>query len=183
MPQICGSRKMLARGLLALAPLAICCSFLLDCSDLKAAEPREALLVWSSPPEEDVAGYTVHYGQVSRYETAFRGYAHALRLEEGDYVESDRLVEYRLTGLDPDVPCWVSVTAFDRRGNESSFSNEKGIGLPAPPPVTGCQSMPGLLRHGAQAGAPVWILVYVSVSFWIVGLRRKMAARAVPRDP
>jgi hypothetical protein len=125
-----------------------------------------------------VAGYTVHYGSISRYETAFHGYPHSLRLDEGDYVEYDQLVEYRLSGLDPDLFYWISVTAFDRQGNESSFSNEKGIG-PEKPPVTGCQSATDRSRQGAQSGLPAWILVFASVSLWILGVRRNLPARSI----
>lgn len=172
MPWFFRFRKALATGIWVVAALASCSVFLAPC-DLKAAESREALLVWSCPPEEDVAGYAIHYGPVSRYAAGFIGYPNTLRLEEGDYLQSKGLVEYRLSGLDPYAPYWVSVTSYDRNENESSFSNEKELPVKVEAPAMGCQAVPTRMCNTAFTGIPGWILVLLGVPVWILWARRK----------
>ncbi|MEW6440748.1 MAG: fibronectin type III domain-containing protein [bacterium] len=145
-----------------------------------AALPGEATLVWSPAPEQDVAAYQIHIGPVSRYSQAFTGYADTIQVPEDACVRSGNVLRYRLTGLDPAAVYWVSVTAVDQAGNESSFSNEKRIpseDAQVGPVSPGCRSMPGLSGDGLRASLTGWIVLLASVPLWVLRLRKVSARR------
>ncbi len=153
---------------------------------LAASATRDVAMVWSLPPEPDVAGYNVYYGPVSRYDNGFDEYLYEENLRPGDYDVQDPEVHYVLSNIDENLTYWVSITAYDNDGNESAYSNEKKIGVPdtAPPPTTysaggggGCQtalspSIPTFDRRAAAAG---WIFFCLVVPAYIVRLRKRLS--------
>jgi hypothetical protein len=64
--------------------------------------------------DPDLAGYRVHYGNVSR--TYLGGYQNS--------VELKNVTTYTLTGLDPSKTYYIAVTAYDTFNNQSDYSNE-----------------------------------------------------------
>lgn len=152
-----------------------------------SVEGREALVVWSCSPEEDVAGYVIHYGPLSRNEAGFSSYPNAIRLEKDDFIESKGTAQYRLTGLDNDATYWFAMTAFDHNGNESDFSNEKVLSPQADPPPDrrsesggggGCQTaLASRTGPSWRWGLPGWLLVWLGVPFWILWVRRLSVAK------
>lgn len=166
--------------LLVLSTLGIACLW-----PGAAAEGREALVVWSCSPEEDVAGYVIHYGPSSRNDPGFSGYPHTVRLELGAFSESRGTAQYRLKGLDGETTYWFAMTAFDHNGNESNFSNEKALSPEREVPHDrelssggggGCQTA---RSDGAGAscssGLPAWLLVWLGVPLWILWHQRLTA--------
>lgn len=150
---------------------------------LAASGTRDVELIWSTPPEQDVAGYNVHYGPVSRYEADFDGYLYVENLEPGDYVVQEPKVHYVLSGLDENLPYWVSVTAYDHDGNESVYSNEKRISTTADTVVMnaddgsgGCQTVLSASPSGRAGRAALtgWIAFFVVVPAWILRLRKRL---------
>lgn len=151
---------------------------------LAASGTRDVELIWSIPPEQDVAGYNVHFGPVSRYDEDFDGYLYVENLEPGDYGVQELKVHYVLSGLDENLPYWVSVTAYDHDGNESIYSNEKRISttdeavlMNADDGSGGCQSVlsqPPSTRTG-RAALTGWIAFFFVVPAWILVLRKGLA--------
>lgn len=83
--------------------------FLLPFFDV-CAEAAEIRIAWDPNTEEDLAGYRIYYGTVSR-----------------NYFEVITIgleTTHTLTDLIPGQNYCIAVTAFDRAGNESDFSNE-----------------------------------------------------------
>ena len=152
---------------------------------LAASAPREVEVIWSKPPEQDVAGYNVYYGPVSRYEADFDEYLYQENLRPGDYVVQDPKVHYVLSSLDENLSYWVAITAYDHDGNESLYSNEKKIST-SDDTVTfssdadsgGCQMVPfgATSQVSGRAGLTGWIVVFVLVPAWILRLRRQLTA-------
>jgi hypothetical protein len=149
---------------------------------LAASATRDVELVWSIPPEQDVAGYNVYYGPVSRYEDGFDEYLYTEDLRPGDYEVREPKVHYVLASLDENLSYWVSITAYDHNGNESVYSNEKKIGVPSDTTVMesssgGCQSVPISLgsRVGGRAALTGWIFLFVVVPAWILRLRKRFS--------
>jgi hypothetical protein len=64
--------------------------------------------------DPDLAGYRVHYGNVSR--TYLGGYQNS--------VDVENVTTYTLTGLDPSKTYYIAVTAYDTFNNQSDYSNE-----------------------------------------------------------
>jgi len=170
---------------LALVVWSVLC---IACLWPSSVEGREALVVWSCSPEEDVAGYVIHYGPSSRDEAGFTGYPNTIRLEKDDFVESQGTAQYRLKGLDDETTYWFAMTAFDHSGNESDFSNEKVLSPQADPEPHkelgsggggGCQTAQASRTDPSswRSGLPGWLLVWVGVPFWILWVRRLTVAR------
>ena len=148
---------------------------------LAASATRDVALVWSQPPELDVAGYNVHYGPVSRYEDSFDEYLYTESLRQGDYRVQEPEVHYVLASIDENLSYWVAITAYDHDGNESAYSNEKKIGNPSSVTTTtsssgGCQTAPASLNSKVDSRAAVtgWIFFCLIVPAWIVRLRKKL---------
>ncbi len=170
------------RGLAAAVPLLVLSALCVACLWPSPVEGREALVVWSCSPEEDVAGYVIHYGPASRDEPGFSGYPHTVRLEKDEYTESQGTAQYRLKGLDGETTYWFAMTAFDHDGNESDFSNEKILSAPGDPDPEkevrsggggGCQVAPGDgSRPSCRSGLPAWVVVWLGVPLWILRNRR-----------
>lgn len=146
---------------------------------LAASATRDVVLVWSRPPEPDVAGYNVHYGPVSRYEDTFDDYLYVESLRLGDYEVRDTEVHYVLNNVDANLSYWVAITAYDHDGNESVFSNERKIDTSAGTTTTvsssgGCQTVSRLTSQSAEPRAAVtaWFFVGVAVPAWILLLRK-----------
>lgn len=150
---------------------------------LAASATRDVELVWSIPPEQDVAGYNVYYGPVSRYEEGFDEYMYAEEgLGPGDYQLRDPKVHYVLASLDENLTYWVAITAYDHDGNESDYSNEKRISKPSDTASMesssgGCQSVPAShpSEVGGRAALTGWILLLVGVPAWILRLRKRLS--------
>ena len=148
---------------------------------LAASATRDVALVWSQPPEQDVAGYNVYYGPVSRYENSFDEYLYAENLRPGDYEEQEPEVHYVLASIDENLSYWVAITAYDHDGNESAYSNEKRVGTPSSVTTTtassgGCQTAPVSENSKVDSRAAVagWILLCLVVPAWILRLRKKL---------
>jgi fibronectin type 3 domain-containing protein len=89
------------------------------------AEAAYVDLAWSPNGEADLGGYRVYYG-----------------IESGEYIRSvdvGKATSYRLDNLLDDVTYFIALTAYDRAGNESDFSEEvSAVGVPGEsesPPV------------------------------------------------
>jgi hypothetical protein len=149
---------------------------------LSASATRDVALVWSRPPEQDVAGYNVYYGPVSRYEETFDEYLYEENLRLGDYEVQDTEVRYVLNDVDANLTYWVAVTAYDHDGNESLFSNEKKIGAAAGTTTAvsssgGCQTLSPLTgpSAGTRAEATGWFCFGIAVPAWILLLRKRLS--------
>lgn len=174
------------RSLAAAVLVPVLWAFCIACLWPGAVMGREALVVWSCSPEEDVAGYIIHYGPASRNQPGFSGYPYAVRLEKDEFAESQGTGQYRLKGLDGETTYWFAMTAFDHDGNESDFSNEKVLSaqMDSDPDKEassggggGCQTAQ---REGSRpswrSGLPAWLLIWLCVPFWILWNRRTNAA-------
>lgn len=149
---------------------------------LAASATRDIALIWSQPPEQDVAGYNVYYGPVSRYENTFDEYPYAETLQAGDYDVQGSEVHYVLNSIDENLAYWVAITAYDHDGNESVYSNEKKVGTPSSITTTtassgGCQTAPVSAgsRVDGRAAATGWIFLCLVVPAWILRLRKKLS--------
>jgi hypothetical protein len=79
--------------------------------------PRDRLLRWIVPPDDDVAGYKVYVALGSmEYD---EGVDIGFRLPDAEGVAS-----YLYGGLESDTDYYVVMTAYDTEGLESVFSNE-----------------------------------------------------------
>jgi|GEM_PF-3050473 len=148
---------------------------------LAASATRDVALVWSQSPEPDVAGYTVHYGPVSRYEDSFDDYLYEENLRPGDYEVQEPEVHYVLNSIDENLSYWVAISAYDHDGNESAYSNEKKVGTPSSVTTTtagsgGCQTAPVSLNSKVDSRAAVtgWLFFCLVVPAWILRLRKKV---------
>ena len=149
---------------------------------LGASATRDVALVWSRSPEQDVAGYNVYYGPVSRYEETFDEYLYTENLRAGDYDVQDPEVHYVLSGVDENLSYWVAITAYDHNGNESPYSNEKKIiGASADTKTSssssgGCQtaSESGGSKVDGRPAAAGWLFLAAVVPAWILLLRKKL---------
>lgn len=88
-----------------------------------AAWAADAILSWSPNTESDLAGYRVHYGTASRSYTAV--------------IDVGLATTYTVTGLSPGT-YYFALTAYNRTGAESGFSNEvtKIIADTVPPVIS-----------------------------------------------
>ena len=149
---------------------------------LAASETRDVALVWSESPEQDVAGYNVHYGPVSRYEDSFDDYLYTENLRVGDYDVQGPEVHYVLSNVDENLTYWVAVTAYDHDGNESAYSNEKKVGIPSPAATTtassgGCSTaqVSAASQVDSRSALTGWIFLCIIVPAWILGLRERLS--------
>ena len=77
---------------------------------LSVAEAVTVTLAWDPNVEEDLAGYIVYYGTVSR---------------DYDYdVDIGEETSCTISGLEEGIKYYFAVTAYDNEGNESQFSEE-----------------------------------------------------------
>ena len=75
----------------------------------------EIFLTWpASNTEPDFAGYRLAYRVVEPEESLFYD----------DIIDLGNMHEYTLSGLQADIPVYVSISAYDTAGNESLFSQE-----------------------------------------------------------
>jgi hypothetical protein len=74
------------------------------------AEAAALAVAWDPNEDLDVAGYKVYYG------TSPGNYT--------DSVDVGNVTEVRLKNLSPGLAYYLAVTAYDRAGNESGFSDE-----------------------------------------------------------
>ncbi len=156
---------------------------------LAASATRDVSLVWSLPPEPDVAGYNVHYGPVSRYDSGFDAYLYEENLRPGDYDVRAPEVHYVLSSLDENLNYWVAITAYDHNGNESAFSNEKKVAAPsgAPPNYSagsggGCQTATPSEDENfdGRAAAAGWGFFWILVPLYALWLRKRISPSAGP---
>lgn len=75
---------------------------------------RDPALVWSPSPTEGVAGYKVYYGTGSR-------------MYEYPPIDVGQMLDYTISGLDPNIRWYFAVTAYLPDGNESDYSNEVSV--------------------------------------------------------
>lgn len=92
-----------------------------------------ALLVWNPNNESDLAGYKVYVGERARhYDTAYNVGLQTF---------------FPLNNLSPGKTYFLAVTAYDLSGNESDFSEEVSVEVPAdgelpvPPKITSESSL------------------------------------------
>lgn len=69
---------------------------------------------WSANNEPDLGGYKVYYG------TTAGSYVQA----KGSGLNAGLATEYAITGLQAGSTYYVSVTSYDKSGNESSYSTQ-----------------------------------------------------------
>ena len=74
-------------------------------------------LEWNANQERDIAGYKIYYG------TSSRSYANIMiiKLTEQSQVN---VLRYNLSYLEKNKKYYIAVTAYNRYGLESSYSNE-----------------------------------------------------------
>ncbi|MFY9397803.1 MAG: PKD domain-containing protein [Desulfomonilia bacterium] len=77
---------------------------------------------WNANTEADLAGYKVYYG------TASRTY--------GAPVDVGKVTSCVLNNIPTGRTCYVAVTAYDTSNNESGYSEEASVYVPAPPSDT-----------------------------------------------
>jgi hypothetical protein len=88
------------------------------------ARPGQIRLSWERPtakadgtPLAEIAGYKMYYGPTS---------------QAYDFIKTiGNHTTYTLAGLEAGRMCYLTVTAYDASGNESSFSNEVRVVVPA----------------------------------------------------
>jgi hypothetical protein len=69
-------------------------------------------LAWDANSESDMAGYRVYYGTSSgTYQQA-----------RGGGINAGLATEFSITGLQPGTTYYMTVTSYDRSGNESNYS-------------------------------------------------------------
>lgn len=73
-------------------------------------EYRSVVLKWKKVPDEDVKGYIIYYGTVSKIYT--------------EMINVDNIDIFRISDLLDDTQYFFAVSAFDNAGNKSSFSPE-----------------------------------------------------------
>ncbi|MDR4503463.1 MAG: fibronectin type III domain-containing protein [Candidatus Scalindua sp.] len=85
-----------------------------ECNFLPTAEAvvdaSHVKVYWNPSPEDDLAGYKIYYGELSR-KYSFHDVAG---------VETS----YTLSGLIPGKTYYIALTAYDYAGNESAYSDE-----------------------------------------------------------
>lgn len=74
-------------------------------------------LEWNSNRETDLAGYKIYYGISSK------NYTHSVVIGLAPQPHTE-IVNYKLTGLTKGQQYYISVTAYNTYGYESTFSNE-----------------------------------------------------------
>jgi hypothetical protein len=95
-------------------------------------------LQWdANPPEDEVAGYVIHYGKTSGRYTGV--------------VDVGNATICTLAGLTPEATYYIALTAYDASDNESDLSDEvSGIGTPVPPGITSLQINDGVSSTGSK---------------------------------
>jgi fibronectin type 3 domain-containing protein len=96
--------------------IAVTIVFLMQCAHLAFA--LGVKISWMRNQEDDIAGYKVYYG------TASRDYQHAI--DVGPYTS------VAIDGLHEGTTYYLAVTAYDRSGNESAYSQEVRAVAPGP---------------------------------------------------
>jgi hypothetical protein len=89
---------------------------------LTLALPRQAFcaqvtLAWDPEPLSSLAGYTLHYGTVSK--------SYSFTIDAGSRTSAT------ITGLTEGITYYFAATAYDISGNESAFSNEVAYTVPS----------------------------------------------------
>ena len=74
---------------------------------------------WDSNSENDLAGYRIYYGTLSR--------------NYDQLVDAGNRITYQINGLSQETRYYFTVTAYDTAGNESAFSDEVSILLATNP--------------------------------------------------
>jgi len=74
------------------------------------------VVTWNANTEDDLKGYKVYYGQASRDYTSS--------------IDVGNVTNYKIDGLSGGNTYFVSVTAYDNSGNESSYSEEVSASIP-----------------------------------------------------
>lgn len=122
--------------------ICLCCAFLLCLSGVARAEML--MVGWAPNAEhENVAGYLVSYGSVSRTEKDFRGYE--------VNVDVGPVTRYAIEEP-PHGPLYISIRAYNNLGQVSDFSDEIVLDRPRQP-LTG----EGSPRGGAKPdSSPGW---------------------------
>ena len=113
---------------------------------------------WNANTEADLAGYKVYYG------TASRSY--------GAHVDVGNVTSCQLDNISSGATCHVAVTAYDTSGNESGYSEEASVYVPAPDttPPTGSVVING--GAAATSSRTVTLTLYSTDSGGsVVGMR------------
>jgi len=79
----------------------------------ESAAAADVKVIWDSNKENDLAGYVIYYGTRSRM--------YAYNKDVGN------VKEYTITSLPDTGVYYFSITAYDRAGNESAFSDESVV--------------------------------------------------------
>jgi chitodextrinase len=106
----------LLMGLIACAALAVCGGG--DSQDESLAQNATASLAWDA--SSGVTGYRLYYGTVS----------HTYQQARGSGIAVGNATSHTVSGLKGATRYYFAVTAVDRNGNESPFSNEVSKKIP-----------------------------------------------------
>ena len=98
--------------------VALVLLLLLGLGSARSALGGQVILAWDPNPEPDVAGYRLYYGFASGVYTA--------------NVDAGNAATHTIDGLDDGRTHYFAVTAYDRAGNESGYSNEVSFTPPVP---------------------------------------------------
>lgn len=124
-------------------------SFLLIVNFSTSAFGQEINLQWDPSPSPEIAGYRVHYQQ-GRLQLPMAGID---ALEGPSPVDVGLSLTAKLSGLHDDGIYYFTVTAYDSKGNESSYSNIVSNGwipaLLAPAPAQEMTGRPVTFRWEA----------------------------------
>lgn len=101
----------------------------------QSAYAAGVMVSWAENSESDIAGYRVYYG------TASRDYVSSL--DAGNYTSIE------IDDLNPGGTYYISVTAYDTSGNESDYSEEIQVTVPA---ESNSQLSPGTDTGGGGGG-------------------------------
>jgi fibronectin type 3 domain-containing protein len=104
-------KRGLALSLILSALFAVSFSYT-GCAEkgFSRGEPGTINLAWNPNKEPDLKGYKVYYGTSSR--------------RYGPGIDVGKVTSYSLTGLVTGTRYYISITAYNTKGRESSFSNE-----------------------------------------------------------
>ncbi len=90
---------------------------------LSIAEAASVTLTWERNQEPDIAGYKIFYGK--------RSHSYTDTITINDTANKPLYRNYTITGLQEGTTYYFAIKAFDLAGQESDFSDEVSVEIPA----------------------------------------------------